>query len=36
LSYRSQERTLNDTEINQMQTELLKKLNAKYGAEIRK
>jgi phenylalanyl-tRNA synthetase beta chain len=35
LSYRSQERTLNDTEINQMQTELLQKLNAKYGAVIR-
>jgi phenylalanyl-tRNA synthetase beta chain len=35
LSYRSAERTLNDNEINQMQTELLQKLNAKYGAVVR-
>jgi phenylalanyl-tRNA synthetase beta chain len=35
LSYRSCERTLNDAEINRMQTELLQKLNAKYGAVIR-
>jgi phenylalanyl-tRNA synthetase beta chain len=35
LSYRSSERTLNDAEVNRIQTELLTKLNAKYGAVIR-
>lgn len=35
LTYRSKERTLSDTEVNQIQAELLEKLNAKYGAVIR-
>ncbi len=35
LTYRSAERTLNDQEVNELQAELLKKLNAAYGASIR-
>lgn len=35
LSYRSKERTLNDTEVTQLQQELLQKLHKAYGAVIR-
>ncbi len=35
LIYRANDRTLNDAEVNQLQTELLEKLNAAYGASVR-
>lgn len=35
LSYRSKERTLNDAEVNQVQEDLLQRLRALYGAELR-
>ncbi len=35
LVYRSKERTLTDQEVNQLQTELLMKLHAEYGATVR-
>jgi phenylalanyl-tRNA synthetase beta chain len=35
LIYRSKERTLTDQEVNQLQTELLAKLHAEYGATVR-
>lgn len=35
LSYRSREKTLNDSEVNKVQEELLTKLNALYGAALR-
>lgn len=35
LIYRANDRTLNDVEVNQLQTELLEKLNAAYGASVR-
>ncbi|HOP73887.1 MAG TPA: phenylalanine--tRNA ligase subunit beta [Bacillota bacterium] len=35
LSYRAKDRTLNDAEVQQLQAELLEKLNQQYGAVIR-
>ncbi len=35
ITYRSKERTLNDSEVNELQTKLLQKLNAEFGAAVR-
>lgn len=35
ITYRSKEKTLNDSEVNEIQTKLLKKLNAEFGAIVR-
>lgn len=35
ITYRSKERTLNDSEVNELQAELLRKLNAEFGAAVR-
>ena len=35
ITYRSKERTMNDQEVNEVQTELLQKLNSEFGAAVR-
>lgn len=35
ITYRSKEKTMNDQEVNEVQTELLRKLNSEFGAAVR-